>query len=68
MNKHKVQTMLNREVLEQINDYPTKQILKSILFSPSNDIDWEQVYSFVMVFMPELKLYEGYKPENMIEE
>lgn len=65
MDEHKVKTMLNREVLEQINDYTTKNILKAIFYSPSNNIDWEQVYTFIMTFMPELRLYDGYLPENM---
>lgn len=65
MDEHKVKTMLNREVLEQINDYTTKNILKAILYSSSNNIDWEQVYTFIMAFMPELRLYDGYLPENM---
>lgn len=67
MDKHKIQTLLNREVLEQIQNDPVKQILKSILFSPSNTVDWDQAYTFVMTFMPELNLYDGYKIENMKE-
>ena len=56
MDKHKIQTLLNREVLEQIQNDPVKQILKSILFSPSNTVDWDQAYTFVMTFMPELNV------------
>lgn len=47
MDEQKVKTMLNREVLERINDYTTKNILKAILFSPSNYIDWEEVYTLL---------------------
>ena len=65
MNKDKVKTLLNMEVLEHIQYYPVKQILKSILFSPSTTVDWEQAYTFIMTFMPELNLYDGYKIENM---
>ncbi len=65
MNEQKVKTMLNREVLEQIKDYTTKNILKAIIYSPSTVIDWDQAYTFIMTFMPELKLYDGYLPENM---
>lgn len=65
MDEQKVKTMLNREVLKGITDYTTRNILKSILFSPSNSIDWEQTYSLIMTFMPELNLHEGYKIENM---
>ena len=67
MNEHEIQTLLTREVLEQIQNDPVKQILKSILFSPSNTVDWDQAYTFVMTFMPELNLYDGYKIENMKE-
>lgn len=65
MNKQKVQSMLNREVIKQIKDYSMQQVLTSILFSPSNSIDWDQAYTFIMTFMPELNQYDGYKVENM---
>lgn len=67
MNEEKVSTLLNREVLEPIQDDPVRQILKSILFSSSTTVDWEQAYTFIMTFMPELNLYDGYKIENMKE-
>lgn len=67
MNEHEIQTLLYREVLEQIQNDPVKQILKSILFSPSNTVDWDQAYTFIMTFMPELNLYDGYKIKNMKE-
>ena len=65
MNKQKVKSMLNREVIKQIKDYSMQQVLASILFSPSNSIDWDQAYTFIMTFMPELNQYDGYKVENM---
>ena len=65
MNKQKVKSMLNREVIKQIKDYSMQQVLASILFSPSNLIDWDQAYTFIMTFMPELNQYDGYKVENM---
>lgn len=65
MDEQKIKIMLNREVLEGITDYTTRNILKSILFSPSNTIDWEQAYTLIMKFMPELVKYEGYSVENM---
>lgn len=65
MNEQKVKTMLNREVIKQIKDYSMQQVLTSILFSPSNSIDWDQAYTFIMTFMPELNQYDGYKVENM---
>lgn len=65
MNEQKVKTMLNKEVVKQIKDYSMQQVLTSILFSPSNLIDWDQAYRFIMTFMPELKQYDGYKVKNM---
>lgn len=65
MNINKVQTMLNKEVLANIDNIDTKCILKAILFNPANTIDWDEAYSYIMTFMPELNKYEGYKPENM---
>lgn len=65
MNEEKVKGILNREVLKQIKDDTIRHILSSILFSPSTKIDWGQAYSLIMIFMPELKLYDGYSVENM---
>lgn len=65
MHEEKVKTMLNREVIKQIEDDATRHIISSILFSPSTKIDWERAYSLIMAFMPELQRYDGYSVENM---
>ena len=65
MNPQKIKTMLNVEILNRMNDQSAAMVLKNILFSENNNINWEEAYEFMMVFMPELKQYDGYKVENI---
>lgn len=65
MNDKKIQTMLNVEILNRMNDKSAASVLKNILFNPDNHIDWNEAYQLMMVFMPELKAVDGYKEENM---
>lgn len=66
MNENKVKTMLNKEILNKMSDGAAVSVLKNILFSEDNQIDWDIAYSLMMTFMPELNNYEGYKSENMM--
>ena len=65
MNEKKIQTMLNVEILNRMNDKGAASVLKNILFNPENIINWNKVYWLMMRFMPELKTYDEYKEENM---
>lgn len=65
MNEKKIQTMLNIEILNRMNDKSAASVLKNILFNPNNNINWEEAYQLMMTFMPELEIYDGYKEENM---
>ena len=65
MNDKKIQTMLNVEILNRMNDKSAASALKNILFNPDNHIDWDEVYELMMAFMPELNTIEGYKKENV---
>jgi hypothetical protein len=65
LSENKVKTMLNKEVLRGIEDNATRNILKAILFSPSNLFDWNEAYTIIIAFMPELTKNNGYKAENM---
>ena len=65
MNEKKIQTMLNVEILNRMNDKGAVSVLKNILFNPDNNINWNEAYQLMMCFMPELKTYDGYKEENM---
>ena len=65
MNDKKIQTMLNVEILNRMNDKSAASVLKNILFNPDNYIDWNEVYQLMMAFMPELNTIEGYKKENI---
>lgn len=57
----KVKNLVSREVIPNIADETTKNIINNILFADENIIDWNNVYRVVMAFMPELQLYDGYK-------
>ena len=61
----KVKNLVSREVIPNIADETTKNIINNILFADENNIDWSNVYKTVMAFMPELHLYEGYKLAGM---
>lgn len=65
MNEQKIQTMLNVEILNRMNDGSASAVLKNILFNDKNNIDWNEAYELMMAFMPELNTIEGYKAENM---
>ena len=65
MNEKKIQTMLNVEILNRMNDKSAASVLKNILFSPDTHIDWNEAYQLMMAFMPELNTIEGYKKENV---
>ena len=66
MNEKKIQTMLNVEILNRMNDKSAASVLKNILFNPDNNIDWSEAYQLMMEFMPELNTVEGYKKENIV--
>lgn len=66
MNEKKIQTMLNVEILNRMNDKSAASVLKNILFNPDNNIDWREAYQLMMEFMPELNTVEGYKKENIV--
>ena len=61
----KVKNLVSREVIPNIQDETTKNIINNIMFADENSIDWSYVYHVVMAFMPELQLYNGYKLEEM---
>lgn len=65
MNENKIKGMLNVEILNRMNDGSASAVLKNILFSDKNNIDWNEAYELMVAFMPELKTIEGYKVENM---
>lgn len=55
MSEHKVKVMLNMEILNKINDQGAALVLRNVLFSSKNRIDWNDVYNLMVSFMPELK-------------
>ena len=65
MNPQKIKTMFNVEILNRMNDQSAAAVLKNILFSENNNINWKEAYELMLECMPELKQYDGYKAENM---
>lgn len=65
LDKNKVRKMINVEILNRMNDGSAASVLRKILFSEENKIDWDEVYIHMMEFMPELKNVDDYKEENM---
>ena len=61
MDVKKIQTMLNVEILNRMNDYAASSVLRNVLFSPNNNVNWEEAYQLMMTFMPELKTVDEYK-------
>lgn len=58
MNKEtEIQLLLSREILPNIKDKSTECVLRHILFSDNNNIDWNEVLNIVREYMPELKLF-----------
>lgn len=55
MSEHKVKVMLDMEILNKINDQGAALVLRNVLFSSKNRIDWNDVYNLMVSFMPELK-------------
>lgn len=55
MSEHKVKVMLDMEILNKINDQGAALVLRNVLFSSKNRIDWNDVYNLMASFMPELK-------------
>lgn len=66
INEQKVKVMLSKEILNYISDGSARSVLRNILFSSDNNINWDEVYDLMLAFMPELNTYDEYKPENMI--
>ena len=65
MDEQKIKGMLNVEILNRMEDGSASSVLKNILFSDKNIIDWNEAYELMIAFMPELKTIDGYKVENM---
>lgn len=55
MSEHNIKVMLDVEILNKINDKGAALVLKNVLFSSKNRIDWNDVYNLMVSFMPELK-------------
>lgn len=55
MNKEQlIKEKLSKKVLSQIQDKSVQNIIRSIIFSEDNNIDWGKVEETINYFMPEL--------------
>ena len=51
----KIKLLLSMKILSRIKDESIKCILRHILFSSNNDIDWNEALDIICKYMPELK-------------
>ena len=58
MNKEtEIKLLLSTKILPSIKDKSIECVLRHILFSDNNNIDWSEVLDIVCEYMPELKLF-----------
>ena len=58
MNKEtEIKLLLSMEILPNIKDKSIECVLRHILFSDNNNIDWNEALDIVCEYMPELKLF-----------
>lgn len=65
MDKQKIQSMISKEILNQMLDKSAAMVLRNILFDPNNNIDWDKAYTNIMKNMPELRSKDEYRKENI---
>jgi len=54
MEAQEIQMLLSKEVLKQIKDESLQNIVRGIIFNPSNKISWDDALKRIYVNMPEL--------------
>ena len=52
-----IKLLLSMEILSSIKDKSVECVLRHILFSDNNNIDWNEALDIVCEYMPELKLF-----------
>lgn len=54
-----VKEILSKEIFEKMSDQGAAQVLRSILFTDTNNvIDWTKAFYFIQKYMPELKMFD----------
>jgi len=54
MEKQEIQMLLSKEVIKQIKDESLQNIIRGIIFNPSNNISWDDALERIYINMPEL--------------
>jgi len=54
MEKQEIQMLFSKEVLKQIKDESLQNIVRGIIFNPSNNINWDDALERIYVNMPGL--------------
>jgi len=62
--KQETKTLLSTKVLSQISDKSVQNILRTILFDETTDIDWSYALDIINEEMPELKMENTYWNSN----
>lgn len=55
LSDNEIQILLSEKVLT-FSDHSKQIIIRQIIFSLSENIDWQKVYSLILDYMPELNL------------
>jgi len=53
-----VKEILSKEIFEKMSDQGAAQVLRDILFSDDNAIDWGHAFYSIQKNMPELKMFD----------
>jgi hypothetical protein len=53
LTDYEIKVLLSKEVLN-LKDKSKECILRGIIFTLSKDLDWKEVYKFMINYMPEL--------------
>lgn len=58
MREQEVKEIISVEILKRMSDQSAADVLRKILFSEDNKIDWEKAGFSIIENMPELKMFE----------
>lgn len=58
MREQEVKEIISVEILKRMEDQSAARVLREILFSSDNKIDWNKAGKSIITNMPELKMFD----------
>ena len=58
MREQEVKEIISVEILKRMEDQSAARVLREILFSNDNKIDWNKAGESIITNMPELKMFD----------